>query len=30
MKYRKNPKNVDTQTIAVIILELKQYRFTTE
>ena len=30
MNYRKNPKNSDTRKIAVIILKLEQYHFTTE
>ena len=30
MLYRKNPKNSDTQTIAVIILKLEQNCFTTD
>ena len=29
-EYRKNPKHSDTRKIAVIILKLEQYRFTTE
>ena len=28
--YHKNPKNLDTPKIAVIILKLKQIRFTTD
>ena len=29
IKYRKNPKNSDTQKIAVVILKLEQNRFST-